>query len=210
MDKNRFYDIVSPHSMTSKERINCLYDCLEKIRLDKVAGDLVECGVWRGGNILGMIEYSRHHRMQDIRIWAYDTFSGMTKPQSIDVDHMGNMAEAILDSVMCLAPYDQFCQITNCRQHPNVRIVAGDICETLLDAKNIPNSISLLRLDTDWYASTKVELEVLYPKLSTGGVLIVDDYGHWGGCKQAVTEYFGGNFSKTEIDYTGIMVVKHD
>jgi predicted O-methyltransferase YrrM len=66
--------------------------------------------------------------------------------------------------------------------------VKGDVMETLKD--NLPEQISVLRLDTDWYESTRFELEVLYPRLSKGGVLIIDDYGHWSGSRKATDEYF--------------------
>jgi hypothetical protein len=72
---------------------------------------------------------------------------------------------------------------------------------------NIPEQISLLRLDTDWYESTLKELNVLYPKITKGGICIIDDYGHWQGCKKAVHEYFNNDLPKYEyIDYTGIII----
>ena len=72
----------------------------------------------------------------------------------------------------------------------NIYFIKGDVEKTLNEIKNIPEKISLLRLDTDWYKSTKKELEVLYEKVSSGGVIIIDDYGHWGGSKKAVDEFF--------------------
>jgi O-methyltransferase len=77
--------------------------------------------------------------------------------------------------------------------------------------ENAPESIALLRLDTDWYESTRHELEHLFPRLSPGGVLIIDDYGHWQGCKRAVDEYFGKNGARiflARVDYTGRIGVK--
>ena len=75
----------------------------------------------------------------------------------------------------------------------NIYFIKGDVEKTLNEIKNIPEKISLLRLDTDWYKSTKKELEVLYEKVSSGGVIIIDDYGHWGGSKKAVDEFFQTN-----------------
>jgi hypothetical protein len=86
--------------------------------------------------------------------------------------------------------------------------VIGDVVQSLEVKENIPEQISLLRLDTDWYKSTKKELEVLYPKLVNNGVLIVDDYGHWQGAKEAVEEYFKQGFEHRQIDYTGVIHVK--
>jgi O-methyltransferase len=87
--------------------------------------------------------------------------------------------------------------------------VTGRVEQTLLEPKNLPERIAVLRLDTDWYASTKIELETLYPRLSPGGVLIVDDYGHWMGAQRAVKEYFAENMPAMQwIDYTAISIVK--
>jgi O-methyltransferase len=87
--------------------------------------------------------------------------------------------------------------------------IIGDVSETLLNLNNIPEKISLLRLDTDWYKSTKDELVYLYPKLEKNGVLIVDDYGHWQGSKLAVDEFFSDlNIKIEKIDYTGIKIIK--
>ena len=93
----------------------------------------------------------------------------------------------------------------------NICMIEGDVLETLKDEINLPSSISVLRLDTDWYESTKHELEYLFPRLSSGGILIIDDYGHFQGSKKAVDEYFAKNKIKyflNRIDYTGRLIVK--
>lgn len=82
-----------------------------------------------------------------------------------------------------------------------VILIEGDVLETLVKTQNIPGKISVLRLDTDWYESTKKELEVLYPKLAVGGVLMIDDYGYWGGAKKAVDEYFA-DIPRPFLQYT--------
>ena len=71
-----------------------------------------------------------------------------------------------------------------------IRLIKGPVEKTLLNNENLPDKISLLRLDTDFYESTKIELEILYPKVIKGGFLIIDDYGHWKGSRKAVDEYF--------------------
>ena len=92
----------------------------------------------------------------------------------------------------------------------STKFIRGDVLQTLQDSTNVPDKISILRLDTDWYESTKFELEILYPKLVIGGVLIVDDYGHWSGARQAVDEYFKDKHIPllNIIDYTGRMAIK--
>lgn len=91
-----------------------------------------------------------------------------------------------------------------------LEFVIGPVEETLIT--KVPERIALLRLDTDWYESTRAELEYLYPRLVVGGVLIVDDYGHWKGARKAVDEYFAalGNDAPllNRLDYTGRMAVR--
>ena len=95
------------------------------------------------------------------------------------------------------------------KQNLTVNMIKGDIVETLKDNSNLPSSISVLRLDTDWYESTKVELEKLYPKLSSGGVLLIDDYGHFKGCRKAVDEYFKDDLPYLHyVDYSCRVIIK--
>jgi len=91
----------------------------------------------------------------------------------------------------------------------NLVFIKGDVALTL--AENAPEKIALLRLDTDWYESTKAELEILYPKLVPGGVCILDDYGHWKGARKAVDDYFeqlGARPLLMPIDFSGRIFVK--
>jgi hypothetical protein len=197
--------------MTSNARIVELYNSLEHIRINKIEGDFVECGVWKGGNILGIMEYLNFHKMTNRNVWLYDTFQGMTQPEDIDVDLYERKASNILEEVMCYENLENVKKTLSLSNFPkdNVKYVAGDVSETLDFIYNLPEKISLLRLDTDWYKSTLKELSVLYPKVTKNGVLIVDDYGHWKGSKKAVHEYFNINEIKIyNIDYTGIKIIK--
>lgn len=204
MNKEIFYNIVKPFSATSRERIYGLYECLEIIRKDKIKGDMVECGIWKGGNILGICEYLHYHNIDDVVVWGYDTFSGMTQPTSRDIDISGIKAIDVFEQVKCDCSYKDVITILEKTNFPKdrIKLVIGDVLETLNN--NIPENISLLRLDTDWYESTKKELEILYPKLVNGGYLIVDDFGHWKGSQTATLEYFNNNFEYKMLDYTGL------
>jgi len=211
MNLNEFIQRVSPYSMTSVERITALYHSLEYIRENNIPGDIVECGVWKGGNIKGIMDYLHFHNIHDKDVWLFDTFEGMTAPDENDVDLYSNKAKDVLEAVMCYASLDSVKSVLQQSVFPQsqVHYVVGDILETLKEEKNIPKTISLLRLDTDWYQSTKIELEVLYPNLQSNGVMIVDDYGHWQGSKKAVDEYFANTDVVFEqIDYTGIKMIK--
>lgn len=207
MNLRKFIKIVSPHTMTNKTRIEVLYNSLQKIRLNNICGDLVEVGVWKGGNILGIMEYLNYYSMTDRTVWLYDTFTGMTKPSDNDFTNELNAEQTMSkDNTLsfwhnnnnnninnwCYCSLDEVKNLLSKSSFPknNVKYVIGDVCETLKDKNNIPKLISLLRLDTDWYESTKIELESMYPNLSNNGILIVDDYGYWNGSKKAVDEYF--------------------
>lgn len=161
------------------------------------------------------------HNLDDSRIlWLYDTFCGMTKPEECDVDHDGVLASEQLettarqaDSVWCIAALEQVKNNLHSTGYPEdkIRYIAGPVERTLLEARNLPDRISLLRLDTDWYRSTLLELEILYPRLVPGGALIIDDYGHWQGCRKAVDEFFARqdvSIELEEIDYTGRVGIK--
>jgi len=214
MKFEEFLKYVQPYSMTGNERIKFLYDSLNYISENNVPGDFVECGVWKGGNIIGIMKYLEYYKRTD-NIWLYDTFSGMTEPESNDIDLYGRNSIDIINEPLVKAT----CSLEDVKENitkfkdsyptDNLKYVVGDITQTLLDEKNTPEKISLLRLDTDWYKSTKIELEILFDKLSSGGVLIIDDYGHWNGCREAVDEFFKDkNYEFTKIDYTGISIIK--
>lgn len=160
-------------------------------------GPFVECGVESGGNpILAAKIFDFFNK--DNKVYLFDTFNGMTEPSDIDISPFeGNAIDTYQiyeekDEKWCFASLED---VKNNFKNFEVstdrcEFIVGDVRVTLSDSKNIPNDISVLRLDTDWYDSTKVELEALYPNLSIGGVLLLDDYGYWDGCKKAVDDFF--------------------
>ena len=179
-----------------------------------IEGDFVECGVWRGGNAIAAAEIFKLHG-SDKAVWLFDTFQGMTAPTDADVQVSDGKAASSREIVDILK--DCVVSIESVRRNfemrgltTNVEFVQGDVCESL-DYVKLPSKICVLRLDTDWYESTKKELEVLYPRVPLGGCLIVDDYGHWAGSKKATDEYFarsGGRPFFHYTDYTGRVGVK--
>ena len=154
----------------------------------------------------------------DLRdLYLFDTFAGMTTPTDNDVDYsgtpaMGRYAESMATdhNEWCYASLEDVRANMASTEYPGDKchFVKGNVLETLPSGG--PDQIAILRLDTDWYESTLHELKHLYPKLSTGGVLIIDDYGHWRGCQKAVDEYFaeGGPFLG-RIDATGKIAIKN-
>lgn len=165
---------------------------------NNVSGDFVECGVWRGGNaILAKLIFSELGSGK--KVYLYDTFAGMTEPQENDAVQSTQLGARKKFLRMQKDTHNEWCyaSLESVRQNfieagadfSGVKFIEGDVAETL-KTNEIPESICLLRLDTDFYESTKMEMEVLYPRLSDKGVLILDDYASWTGARQAVDEYF--------------------
>lgn len=208
----------SPHSMTSVERMYGLYSSVNYIVNGGVQGAFVECGVWQGGSSM-MMAGALRRLGQERDLWLYDTYAGMTEPTDKDKDFGGRTAEDKWRSLQngsgstwCragLATVRRNMEKTGYAD-ARIRYVEGPVEKTL--AEQTPDCIALLRLDTDWYESTLAELEHLYPRLSRGGVLIVDDYGHWKGAREAVDEYFSRADVDapllTRLDYTGRLAVR--
>ena len=186
-------------TMTSIPRlVNTLKSCKYVVE-NNIPGDFVECGVWRGGNGILARKYFDHVGSKK-KVWMFDTFEGMTEPGIHDKKHGFNILAKIKYDKSLNENYVDWCYASledvknNCIKSNinlnDVCFVKGDICKILLSKKNLPDRISVLRLDTDFYESTKSELEILYPLLSKTGVLIIDDYGGWEGSKKACDEYF--------------------
>jgi hypothetical protein len=209
---------VEPATMTSPERILALCEATRYLIRNQIEGDIVECGVWRGGSMAAVARTLQHMRASNRRLWLYDTFDGMSPPTKADVDFLGRPAARMMDdekssslnpndpkSIWCRSPLEGVRQTMIETDYPlsQIRFVKGMVEQTLLDHK--PEKVALLRLDTDWYESTKCELEQLFPRMVPGAVLIIDDYGHWDGCRRAVDEYFEQHRVRmllNRIDYT--------
>lgn len=208
--------------MTSPERILALCEAVEHISQHDIAGDIVECGVWKGGSMAAVARTLHRLESEHRTLWMYDTFEGMSEPTADDVDLHGHAANQMLaeankedaesrESIWCRCSLENVKQTLRGTGYPesNLRFVKGKVEETLPNES--PQQIAVLRLDTDWYESTRCELEILFPKLVPGGVLIIDDYGHWQGCRKAVDEYFaknGVNMFLHRVDYTGRLGIK--
>jgi O-methyltransferase len=208
---------VQAYTMTSIERIHAAICAVDAVLDGGIAGDIVECGVWRGGSMMAMACALLRRGVSDRTLWLYDTFCGMTPPTERDIQYDGAPAAHLLATssrdahVWAIAGLEEVRRNLTSTGYPpeHFHFIAGPVEETIPAA--IPESIAILRLDTDWYASTRHELVHLYPRLSAGGVLIVDDYGHWRGSKEATDEYFGQTPdapSLQYIDYTGVLAVK--
>jgi O-methyltransferase len=212
------YSAVKPFTMLSVERILANVRAIEHVVRNDIPGDIVECGVWRGGGSMAMALALKGHSPRTL--WMYDTYAGMTDATDKDISHSGASASALVSAAKQLRTADRSLKLgcvsldevranmmTTDYPISRIKFVEGPVEQTI--PGDVPDRISLLRIDTDWYASTLHELIHLYPLLSPDGILIVDDYGHWQGARKAVDEYFEGQpLFLNRIDYTGRLVVK--
>ena len=216
---------VLPYTMTGVPRLAALIDAVRYCVRREVPGGFAECGVWRGGSVLAMILTLQQLGSHTRDIHLYDTFEGMTEPTEHDVSPIDPPAletwtaaqrrrtrpwkELFAGEVLDETSVHHTVLSTGYPAE-RIHVVRGPVEETL--PQRVPERLALLRLDTDWYESTRHELQHLYPLLVDSGVLIIDDYGHWEGAKRAVDEYFGIHqppLLLNRIDYTGRIAVKH-
>jgi len=203
---------VRPYTMTSLERVTGLSQAVRYLVRANIPGAMAECGVWKGGSM--MVVALTLLELDEVRdLYLFDTFEGMTPPTEQDITYAGVPAAELLASptgrMKCDAAMDQVRSAVASTGYPmdRVHLVPGPVENTL--PGQAPDRFALLRLDTDFYTSTAHELTHLYPRLSAGGVLVIDDYGAWKGARQAVDEYFhNAPVLMNRLDWTGRLLVK--
>lgn len=223
-EDRRIIEAALPYTLTSAARLQAVIDSVRYCDRRGIEGAFAECGVWRGGSVLAMVLTLRELDVDDRDVFLYDTFEGMTAPGEHDRSPFDPPAVETWRAAEARGevPWSEYFEpstfhedavqeLLSATGYPaqRIRLVRGPVEQTL--PARAPERLALLRLDTDWYESTRHELEHLYPRVSSGGVLIVDDYGHWEGCRRAVDEYFaarGGAPLLTRIDYTARLAVK--
>ena len=208
IDDPFFCNVIMPNCMNnimasgfgSFETIYAAYNNVKYIVENKIPGDIVECGVWRGGITQLAALTMIHLKDTSRKIYLYDTFEGMPKPEDEDLDWDGNRA---LDTWRTITlkgekwgfggDINSVNQLMLSTKYPKEKIfiTKGKVENTIPNV--IPKKISLLRLDTDFYKSTLHELNHLFPILVLGGILVIDDYGYYLGSRKATDEYFKKN-----------------
>jgi len=210
--------------MVSEKHLQYLSEIIDEVNVTGIAGAIVECGVWKGGCSMWMTACQKRHSMNR-QIFLYDTFEGMTFPSS---DKDADEAKAIYTQInantyrrgydgwhtenkWAYAPLDMVKENIDMVGYDESQIsfVKGDVLVTLNET--IPKEISILRLDTDWYDSTKKELDILFPLVSAGGYIIVDDYYAWKGSRVATDEFLvvnGAAVTRVNTDTGGIFVLR--
>ena len=211
---------VKPFTMTSPERIFGLIAAVRYVINNKIPGAIVECGVWKGGSMMAVAQSLLSLKVSDRDLYLFDTFAGMTAPSGKDgsaferkttKESFEEMRAADGTCQWCFSSLEETRANLGTIGYPaeKIHFVKGPVEETL--PKNAPEQIALLRLDTDFYESSKHEMIHLFPRLVSGGPLILDDYGHWEGQRLAVDEYLAENkipLLLNRLDYTGRIGVK--
>lgn len=208
---------VSTCTMTSKERVASLERAIRYLHEYNITGDFVECGVAAGGSVMVMAITLQELGITDRRIWLFDTFEGMPEPTEHDKGRFDTPALKLYNKKF--DPVDGWIKfgvddvrtnvLTTGYPEQKFEFVKGKVQDTLPD--RTPEQIAMLRLDTDWYESTKAEMENLFPRLQTGGLILIDDYYRWKGSRKAVDEYIAANNIRifwSRIDENAVLGVK--
>lgn len=205
----------------SRDRFLSLFQSMKYIYDNNIKGDFVECGVFMGGSSMMMAFCMKNFKSKTYKrkLWMYDTFEGMTRPNKDDVNILNENALKLLNTKKKIEnekdiwAYSSLATVIRNLKKTNLNksqytFIKGPVEKTLKNKK--PNKIALLRLDTDFYSSTKSELEFLYSRVEKNGIVLIDDYGHWKGCKKAVDSFFKNkkNIFVHPVDYSGLIILK--
>jgi len=210
---------IKPFTMTEPEKIFSLIESVRYVISNDIPGSIVECGVWKGGSMMAVAYTLLKLNSQDRDLYLFDTFEGMSNPTSVDNSPGHCDARKKFEKTKIDANSSRWLNVSldevkkaiyrTGYDVQKIHFVKGKVENTL--PKNAPRNISILRLDTDWYESTRHELIHLFPLLSHGGVIIIDDYYFWEGQRKAVDEYFSQNKIKillNRIDNTARIGIK--
>jgi hypothetical protein len=212
-------EFVRGYTMTSPRRIAALANAVRYIVAHDIPGDIVECGVWRGGSMMAVGKLLCDLGATDRDLHLFDTYQGMPAPTDADVDHAGQRADDDFRKLRdgddhadwCRAPIEIVREAMAASGYPARRIhyIPGKVQDTL--PEHAPGTIALARLDTDFYESTAAEMQHLYPRLVPGGVLISDDYFFWQGVRRAIDGYIAEHnlpLLLNRIDHSACIAVK--
>lgn len=201
----RLYQTVRPYTISGNRRLRGLYTAVRHVTTDGIPGDVVECGAARGGSA-ALMGLALKEARADRTLWVFDTFEGIPAPTAADPDYdiaarytghfRGDLGEveALFRRLGILE---------------EARLIKGLFAETLPRAE--VGAIAVLHIDGDWYESVKICLDHLYDRVSRGGIIQIDDYGHWEGARKAVEEFMADRRIAGplhHIDYTGRRLIK--
>lgn len=210
-DEIEDYLRVAPYTMAGPERTVALMRAIRYLVDNQIPGDIVECGVWKGGSTMAACLALLRLNELNRQVWLYDTFSGMSKPTQVDISNSDHTARGDFQADYLKVGLEEVREaVLSTNYDPaKVSLIKGKVEDTI--PAQMPDRIALLRLDTDWYESTRHELIHLFPRLVNRGVLIIDDYGHWQGARKATDEYLSEKripFLLGRVDFSCRMGVK--
>jgi hypothetical protein len=182
----QIYEACKASTLISIDAMHNIWESVRSVTHNHLPGAFVECGVFLGGSVMAALMFLAESGDVSRDFYLYDTFEGFPE-NTEDLDGNGEVVkfyhhpdfEAVVRSNIGHVGYPEGL----------LHFIRGPVESTLLDSKNLPNSIAYLRLDTDYYESTRLELELLYPRLVSGGVCIVDDYGVFDGARRATEQH---------------------
>ena len=206
---------ISPYTMLSGAQLFSLYSLAKQICLDDIAGNFVECGTCKGGSAALLAVVIKRYSLQPRLVYAFDTFEGMPEPTEID-KHKGIPAnDTGLGVGTFKAPISEnlhvVCQALDVRDI--VVPVQGLFAQTLPESKSQIGSIALLHADSHWYKSTMAIFNSLYDNVVANGIIQVNDYGFWEGCRKAIHDFEreqGVSFALRAINEVGVWFNKED
>ncbi|MBU1014904.1 TylF/MycF family methyltransferase [Patescibacteria group bacterium] len=196
-DKFALFLKLRPYTMIGYKRLSSVYELARKIECEKIPGAFAEFGVWKGG-AAGCMAAVAHKARSGRKVWLFDSFEGLPEPTEKDgelaADFSSQRTSGKLKTIEKLVGPREDAErlLFSILRIPGeqVRIEEGWFQNTVPHVKKELGRIAILRLDADWYESTKYVLEELYEQVAPGGYVIFDDYGDWEGCRKAVDEFF--------------------
>lgn len=201
--EKRLTRTVQPYTLVSPERIQNLYRLARRIEIEKIPGDVIECGVCNGGTAAVLARLASRSRLNRT-VWLMDSFQGMPEVSELDrIGADGHTAESHVGKEVGNPERVREVLRKAGVNFKRVQIVAGWFQNTFPSVTT--QKIALLNIDADWYGSVKLCLETFYDRVVRGGFISFDDYGHWPGCKAAVDEFFearGLPYKLKQVDYT--------
>lgn len=196
---------VLPYTMVGYGRLRGLYRAVWRVVANDIQGDVVECGAARGGSA-ALMGLTLKRLRSDRKLWVFDTFAGLPAPTRDDPDY----EDALKHAGTCRGELEEVQRLFADFEILNQSVlVKGLFQDTLPDCA--VRDIAVLHLDGDWYKSVRDCLEHLYDRVSPGGVIQIDDYGHWAGARKATHEFLERrsiNVRLRYLDYTGRQFIK--
>jgi hypothetical protein len=195
-EKRRLFTTVWPYTMVSAARLHNTHELARRTDRDGIPGAFVECGVWRGG-CSAVLAHVAHTSPFDRKVWLFDSFAGLPEPTAADgpeaASYAANQTAGSLRSIgRCVARRADVEELLFHKVDVDpgqIEICAGWFQDTIPAARDRIGAIAVLRLDSDWYESEKLCLELLFDQVAPGGYVILDDYGFWTGSRRALHDF---------------------